>query len=71
MPLIHRTNQESALSQKGIDQIEETCKRLKEAEVNPTIVRYSLAANSIGTSDIVGKDLKVSRYLMNVSFVWY
>jgi len=49
------------LSAKGVEQIEETCKRLRDEGVTPTIVRYSLAASAIDSADIIGKELKVGR----------
>lgn len=49
------------MSSKGIAQIEETCKRLKADDINPTVVRYSLAASSMDTTDIVGSELKIGR----------
>ena len=48
------------LKPKGIEQIDASCKRLKEEGIAPTIVRYSLAASAMDTTDIVGKELKVS-----------
>ena len=56
---VTRTNREAALSVKGIEQVEEACLQLKEQGIVPTIVRYSLAAASTDTADIVGKELKV------------
>ena len=59
--LLCRTNRESALSENGILQIEEACRHLKAEEINPTVVRYSLAASAIDTADIVGRELKIGR----------
>uniref|UniRef100_A0A7S4MDA2 Uncharacterized protein n=1 Tax=Odontella aurita TaxID=265563 RepID=A0A7S4MDA2_9STRA len=59
--LLLSTNREAALSNVGINQVEETCQRLREYDVNPTIVRYSLAANAVDSANIVGKELKVGR----------
>lgn len=53
------TNREAALSQKGIDQIEKMCEKLRADEMSPTIVRYSLAASAIDSCNIIGKELKV------------
>ncbi|GFH53112.1 hypothetical protein CTEN210_09588 [Chaetoceros tenuissimus] len=55
------TNREAALSQKGIEQVEEMCKELRADGVAPTVVRYSLAAAAIDSSNIIGKELKVGR----------
>ena len=59
--LSFRTNREAALSQTGIEQIEATCEELKNDGVAPTIVRYSLAASSIDSTNIIGRELKVGR----------
>lgn len=55
------TNRESALSQRGALKIDEVCKELKKEGVNPTVVRYSLAASAMDTADIVGRELKIGR----------
>jgi len=55
------TNREAALSEQGQIQIEDACRKLKEDGIVPTIVRYSLAAASIDTANIVGKELKIGR----------
>lgn len=55
------TNRESALSAKGIEQVEEMCKKLRSDGVAPTIVRYSLAASAIDSSNIIGRELKIGR----------
>jgi len=55
------TNRESALSEKGIEQVCEVCKELRSDGLAPTVVRYSLAAAAIDSSDIIGKELKVGR----------
>jgi Fructose-2,6-bisphosphatase len=55
------TNRESALSPKGIEQVEEMCKKLRSDGVAPTIVRYSLAASAIDSSNIIGRELKIGR----------
>lgn len=55
------TNREAALSELGIEQVEETCRLLKAKGINPTIVRYCLAANAVDTANIVGRELRVGR----------
>jgi broad specificity phosphatase PhoE len=55
------TNREAALSPKGIEQVEEMCKKLRSDGVAPTIVRYSLAASAIDSSNIIGRELKIGR----------
>lgn len=69
-----RTNQESALSTPGIQQNEQACKMLKDRGIAPTIIRYSLAANAIATSDTVARQLLVSggyrHWLVSVYVCW-
>lgn len=67
--MCNRTNRDAALSTKGVEQVEETCRRLKEQVMQPTIVRYSLAAAAIDTADIVGKELKVSGAFVITSMI--
>jgi len=55
------TNREAALSPEGIEQVELACQELKSEGVAPTVVRYSLAASAIDSSNIIGKELKVGR----------
>lgn len=55
------TNREAALSERGIEQVTELCKKMKADRVAPTVVRYSLAANVIDSANIVGKELKIGR----------
>jgi len=55
------TNRDSALSEQGIQQVESTCQSLKENDVNPTIVMYSLAASAMDTANIIGRELRIGR----------
>lgn len=55
------TNRDSALSEQGIRQVEETCQYLKDKDINPTIVMYSLAASSMDTANIIGRELRLGR----------
>jgi broad specificity phosphatase PhoE len=55
------TNRDSALSDEGISQVEATCQYLKEIDINPTIVMYSLAASSMDTANIIGRELRLGR----------
>ena len=55
------TNRESALSPNGIEQMEQVCEKFREKDITPSIVRYSLAASAIDSSNIIGKTLKVGR----------
>jgi len=55
------TNREAALSELGAEQIRKACRMISDDNVRPTIVRYSLAAASMNSADIVGDELKVGR----------
>ncbi|KAK1738386.1 phosphoglycerate mutase family protein [Skeletonema marinoi] len=55
------TNREAALSEKGEDEVRRACNLLKNMGVTPTIVRYSLAASSIDTANIVGEEFNIGR----------
>lgn len=55
------TNREAALSDKGEDEVRQACHLLKEAGIAPSIVRYSLAASSIDTANIVGAEFNIGR----------
>ena len=72
-----RTNREAALSDLGRGQVAAACGHLlgssasdradadagssRAAGATPTVVRYSLAASSADTADIVGKELGIGR----------
>lgn len=56
-----RTNREAALSELGEEQVKEACNYLKSTGISPSIVRYSLAAASIDSANIVGENLFVGR----------
>mmetsp|Transcript_24392 Transcript_24392/g.51458 ORF Transcript_24392/g.51458 Transcript_24392/m.51458 type:complete len:87 (-) Transcript_24392:1105-1365(-) len=53
------TNREAALSELGERQVLEACEFLKEMGSSPTVVRYSLAAASVDSANIIGDELKV------------
>lgn len=60
------TNREAALSDLGESQVRNACKFLASQDINP-IVRYSLAAASVDSANIVGDELKVLRFLMHAA----
>ena len=62
------TNREAALSATGIEQIEETVQILKANDINPSIIRYAIAASSTDTGNIVARELKVGRDKMVPEF---
>ncbi|KAL7535143.1 hypothetical protein ACHAXR_006298, partial [Thalassiosira sp. AJA248-18] len=55
------TNREAALSELGEEQVTEACRYLKSTGIQPTVVRYSLAAASIDSANIVGEELNIGR----------
>jgi broad specificity phosphatase PhoE len=57
----HRTNQEAALSAKGVAQVEAACRFLKENHIELTGGRYSLAASAMDSATIVIRELKLGR----------
>lgn len=54
-------NRDDALSPAGEEQVVAACQLLKQGTRPPTLVKYSLAASSIDTSNIVGRELKLGR----------
>ena len=57
-----RTNREAALSELGQEQVINACTYLKSTTgFQPTVVRYSLAAASIDSANIVGEQLNIGR----------
>lgn len=55
------TNREDALSPTGQDEVVEACAKIEESGMSPTIVKYSLAASCIDTSNLIGRELKMGR----------
>ena len=55
------TNREAALSEQGEEEVRQACNLLKKSGLNPSIVRYSLAASSIDTANIVGAEFNIGR----------
>lgn len=55
------TNRDDALSLAGQEQVVSACKLMSSIENFPTVVKYSLAASCIDTSNIVGQELRLGR----------
>eukprot|EP00980_Cylindrotheca_fusiformis_P010634 scaffold2366_cov115-Cylindrotheca_fusiformis.AAC.8 len=55
------TNREAALSDKGIVQVQEACQFLERNQINPSVIKYSLAASAMDTMSIVKEELKVGQ----------
>eukprot|EP00980_Cylindrotheca_fusiformis_P007430 scaffold1530_cov98-Cylindrotheca_fusiformis.AAC.6 len=58
------TNRENALSTTGIAQVEEACRRMEEAQLDLSIVKFPLAANVMDSANLVATRLHVGRNTM-------
>ncbi len=56
------TNRDDALSGTGIEQVEAACIEMIQHDVYPSVVKYSLAAKSIDTANIIATQMQVSLY---------
>ena len=59
--LLWTQNRDDALSPTGAEQVVAACQLLKEGTRPPTLVKYSLAACSIDTANLVGTELQLGR----------
>ncbi|KAL7530975.1 hypothetical protein ACHAWF_003582 [Thalassiosira exigua] len=55
------TNREDALTDLGIAQVEEACDQMMSKGINPSVVKYSLAAKCIDAANIVATKMMVGR----------
>ena len=55
------TNREDALTDLGTAQVEEVCNDLMSKGINPSVVKYSLAAKCIDAANIVANTMMVGR----------
>jgi len=55
------TNREDALSPNGIQQVSNACAELAARDINPSVVKYSLAAKSMDTANLIASELMVGR----------
>lgn len=55
------TNRDNALSSAGREQVQEACRIMEVQGINPSVVKFSLAANAMDTADIVAMQLNVGR----------
>lgn len=55
------TNREDALSDLGIVQVEEACDQMMARDINPSVVKYSLASKCIDTANMVATRMMVGR----------
>ena len=64
------TNRESALSQKGVDEVRQACRLLQSADINPSVIKYSLAASAVDSAMVVRDELKVGQNRMIPEFTF-
>jgi len=55
------TNREDALTELGASQVEEACRAMMAEGINPSVVKYSLAAKCIDAANIVATTMMVGR----------
>jgi len=55
------TNREAALSETGVAQVQAACKILQAADINPSVMKYSLAASAVDTAMVIRDELKVGQ----------
>lgn len=55
------TNREAALSDQGVEQVREACRILQAADINPSVIKYSLAASAVDSAMLIRDDLKVGQ----------
>lgn len=55
------TNREAALSERGINEVQIACGQLERANINPSVIKYSLAASAMDTAGLVRDELKVGQ----------
>lgn len=55
------TNTEDGLTEPGLMQVEEACGQLMASNINPSVIKYSLASKCIDTANAVANTLLVGR----------
>lgn len=55
------TNTEDGLTELGLMQVEEACSKLMASNINPSVIKYSLASKCIDTANTVANTLLVGR----------
>jgi len=55
------TNREDALSPLGIEQVQDACKEMMARDINPSVVKYSLAAKSMDSANVVATEMQIGR----------
>lgn len=57
------TNRDNALSETGVEQTNQACQFLEQHMINPSVVKFSLAANAMDTADKISMDMHVRNIL--------
>ena len=57
---LSRTNRDDSLSDTGVEQVQNVCMDLISRNINPSVVKYSLAAKSIESADMIAGQILVS-----------
>ena len=55
------TNREAALSSKGMEEAQAAADVLKAADINPSVIKYSLAASAVDSAMVIRDELKVGQ----------
>jgi broad specificity phosphatase PhoE len=55
------TNREAALSSTGVEEAQAASRVLQEADIQPSVIKYSLAASSVDTASVIRDELKVGQ----------
>ena len=53
------TNRDDALSDLGVEQVQRACEDMLAYDINPSVVKYSLAAKAMDTANKVATEMKV------------
>lgn len=55
------TNRENSISELGVEQVQQACQLLEQADLSLSRVQFPLAANAMDTADIVAHQLQIGR----------
>jgi len=55
------TNHEDTLSPLGVEQVQDACREMMARDINPSVVKYSLAAKSMDSANVVASEMKIGR----------
>ena len=65
--MCNRTNREDALSPLGIEQVNNAMNDMMIKDINPSVVKYSLAAKNIDTANMIATEMQVRFMSMRYS----